>query len=168
MSYAIVYSSRTGNTKLLAEKMHAELSEEYCIYYGTPDDKALNADMLFVGFWTDKGTCDVETKQFLEKLHNKKVFLFGTAGFGGSQQYFDSILERVKEILPEDNHVVGTFMCQGKMPMAVRKRYEAMQEKAPQDDKIKMMIDNFDRAASHPDEEDLHRLRNMIAELNAE
>ena len=43
-----------------------------------------------------------------------------------------------------------------------------MQEKAPQDDKIKMMIDNFDRAASHPDEEDLHRLRNMIAELNAE
>ena len=59
-------------------------------------------------------------------------------------------------------------MCQGKMPQSVRKRYEAMQEKAPQDDKIKMMIDNFDRAASHPDEEDLHRLRNMIAELNAE
>ena len=54
------------------------------------------------------------------------------------------------------------------MPQSVRKRYEAMQEKAPQDDKIKMMIDNFDRAASHPDGEDLHRLRNMIAELNAE
>ena len=59
-------------------------------------------------------------------------------------------------------------MCQGKMPQSVRKRYEAMQEKAPHDDKIKMMIDNFDRAASHPDEDDLHRLRNMIAELNAE
>lgn len=59
-------------------------------------------------------------------------------------------------------------MCQGKMPQSVKKRYEAMQEKAPQDDKIKMMIDNFDRAASHPDEADLIRLRDMLGEFNAE
>ena len=58
-------------------------------------------------------------------------------------------------------------MCQGKMPQSVRKRYEAMQEKDPQDSKIQMMIDNFDRAASHPDKADLNRLSDMAAKLDA-
>ncbi len=166
MSYAIVYSSRTGNTKLLAEKMHAELSEEYCVYYGRPDDKALNADLLFVGFWTDKGTCDEDTKHFLEKLHDKKVFLFGTAGFGGSQQYFDSILERVKGILPEDNHVIGSFMCQGKMPMSVRRYYESNLCDGKNQKEVEKMIENFDMALVHPDETDMSALVNSTKHIN--
>ena len=55
-------------------------------------------------------------------------------------------------------------MCQGKMPQSVRKRYEAMQEKNPQDEKVKMMIENYDRAQTHPDEEDLIHLREAVAE----
>lgn len=47
-----------------------------------PDD----AECIFVGFWTDKGTCDDNITAFLNKLENKKVFLFGTAGFGGEQR----------------------------------------------------------------------------------
>lgn len=36
---------------------------------------------------------------YLHQLENKKVFLFGTVGFGGESSYFDQILERVKRIL---------------------------------------------------------------------
>lgn len=83
MSYAIVYSSKTGNTRLLADAIR-EVAGDDCIYFGEPSDAALSADILYVGFWTDKGTCDSTVADFLKKLDGKKVFLFGTAGFGGS------------------------------------------------------------------------------------
>lgn len=66
MSYAIVFSSQTGNTKLLAEALKNSLPQEECLYIGTPDPKALNADTLYVGFWTDKGKrrcCIVELSE---------------------------------------------------------------------------------------------------------
>ena len=58
MSYAIVFSSKTGNTKLLADTLHACLPQENCCYFGTPDPAAMEADDLYVGFWTDKGNAD--------------------------------------------------------------------------------------------------------------
>ena len=91
MSYAIVFSSKTGNTKLLADALHACLPQENCCYFGTPDPAAMKADDLYVGFWTDKGNADGSTLDFLKQLHGKSIFLFGTAGFGGSEEYFNKI-----------------------------------------------------------------------------
>ena len=88
MSYAIVFSSKTGNTKLLADTLHACLPQENCCYFGTPDPAAMEADDLYVGFWTDKGNADESTLDFLKQLHSKNIFLFGTAGFGGSEEYY--------------------------------------------------------------------------------
>ena len=48
MSYAIVFSSKTGNTKLLADTLHACLPQENCCYFGTPDPAAMEADDLYV------------------------------------------------------------------------------------------------------------------------
>ena len=97
MSYAIVFSSKTGNTKLLADTLHACLPQENCCYFGTPDPAAMEADDLYVGFWTDKGNADESTLDFLKQLHGKNIFLFGTAGFGGSEEYFNKILKKVGE-----------------------------------------------------------------------
>ena len=170
MKYAVIYESATGNTKMLADEIRTALGEDKCVCFGTPEElqsKAEDADLLFLGFWTDKGECSEKIGKYMETLHGRKVFLFGTAGFGGSEQYFVQILNRVSAHLPKDNTVAVTYMCQGKMPQSVRKRYEAMQEKDPQDSKIQMMIDNFDRAASHPDKADLNRLSDMAAKLDA-
>lgn len=156
MKYSIVYSSRTGNTEMLAEKLKTKLPENECVYYGEPDDKALEAGLIFAGFWTDKGDGDEKAASFLEKLRGKKVFLFGTAGFGESSTYFDRILAHVEQHLDPSNTVDGTFMCQGKMPMTVRTHYESMMPRDPE--KVQGMIENFDRALSHPDEKDLEML----------
>ena len=126
MSYAIVFSSKTGNTKLLADTLHACLPQENCCYFGTPDPAAMEADDLYVGFWTDKGTADESTLDFLKQLHGKNIFLFGTAGFGGSEEYFNKILKKVERSLDRSNTVFGRYMCQGKMPLSVRQRYEGM------------------------------------------
>ena len=68
MSYSIVYSSRTGNTALLAQAIREALPQEECSYFGAPHAEALAADTIYVGFWTDKGTCDEQTAHFLQSL----------------------------------------------------------------------------------------------------
>lgn len=158
MSYAIVYSSRTGNTKALADAIREVLPPEDCCYFGPPDAAALAAQRLYIGFWTDKGTCDGETAAFLGQITNQQVFLFGTAGFGGAPAYFEKILNAAQENLSDSAQVVGRYMCQGKMPMGVRRRYEAMEESPNR----QVMLDNFDRALSHPDQQDLEALKNAI------
>ena len=154
MKYAIVYSSRTGNTELLAQRLRDSLPKEDCLYVGPPNKEALAAEKLYVGFWTDKGTCDESIAAFLRSITHQQVFLFGTAGFGGAPAYFEKILTAVKENLSETATVTGSYMCQGKMPVSVRKRYESMEKSAGR----QAMLDNFDRALSHPNEQDFSAL----------
>lgn len=161
MKYAICYSSRTGNTGKLAEAIRQTLPVLDCVYCGAPHVAANSADVIFAGFWTDKGTCDSQMGEFLQTLENKKVFLFGTAGFGGSEAYFTQILERVQANVPASCEIVGTFMCQGKMPDVVRERYAAM-EPSPKRD---MMLENFQKALAHPNEDDLTALTKLVQDL---
>ena len=106
MKCAIVYSSKTGNTRELAEVLRSCIPQEDLLYFGKPDESALRAERICAGFWTDKGSCDEETAKFLEKIQNREVFLFGTAGFGGSDEYFDRILVSVKEKLGSGCRVI--------------------------------------------------------------
>lgn len=158
MSYAIVYSSRTGNTAQLAQAIREALPPEDCRYFGTPDPAALAAETVYVGFWTDKGTCDQETAAFLQTLTRQQVFLFGTAGFGGAPAYFQQILGRVQALLGPEVQVLGTYMCQGKMPQAVRSRYQAMEDSP----RRTAMLANFDQALTHPDAQDLAQLQAAV------
>ena len=162
MSYAIVYSSKTGNTKILADTLHDCLPQEGCDYFGVPDPAAMEADTLYVGFWTDKGKADESTSDFLKQLRGKQVFLFGTAGFGGSEEYFNKILKAVQKDLHSSNTVIGSFMCQGKMPVSVRQRYEAMKAKPLHIPNLDALIENFDKALSHPDAADLEQLKQAV------
>ena len=161
MRYAVVFTSKTGNTRLLAEDIHKQLGEEECGYFGAPDAAALTVDMVFAGFWTDRGSCDGEMAAFLESLTTQKLFLFGTAGFGGDPAYFEKILETVKSHVAATVSVIGTYMCQGQMPLAVRRRYEAMEDSP----RRQMMLDNFDRALGHPDQQDLDGLTAVLPSL---
>lgn len=162
MKYAIVYSSKTGNTKILAEKLRDMLPRKECVYIGSLNADALAADRLYIGFWTDKGTCDADTTAFLKTVRKKEVFLFGTAGFGGDQSYFDKILKKVQGHLNGDVKVIGSYMCQGKMPISVRDRYEKMAKAPIHMPNIEKMIENFDAALSHPDASDLKRLESDV------
>ena len=63
----VVYNSLTGNTKMLADTIQNVL----------PDND--NDDIVFVGFWTDKGNADSKTIEYLKLLRNKKIFLFASA-----------------------------------------------------------------------------------------
>ena len=160
--YSIVFSSLTGNTKKLADTIRAVLPKEDCEYFGTPKAEELHAEMLYIGFWTDKGNADEATVRLLETLRNRRIFLFGTAGFGGSEAYFQKILDNVKRAIDPSNTVIGTYMCQGRMPQTVRERYVKMKGQPEHPANLDALIENFDRAMSHPDGEDLRALQEAV------
>lgn len=171
MSYAIVYESGTGNTELLAQTIAAALPTEDCLAFGRADevDRAVlrQADQVYAGFWTNRGDCTDEVAEVLALLVDKDVFLFGTAGFGADETYFAGVMSRVAVHLPASAQIIGSFMCQGRMPAMVRARYvqtaAAKPEQAP---RMQQLIDNFDEAAGHPNDDDLARLRAVIREAN--
>ena len=105
--YSIVFNSLTGNTKKLADTIYAVLPKENCDYFGAPKEGGLYSEMLYIGFWTEKGNADKSTLTLLSTLKGKKIFLFGTAGFGGSDAYFQKILDHVKRSIDSSNSVVG-------------------------------------------------------------
>lgn len=165
-NYSIVYSSRTGNTKKLAATIHKVLPPDSCFYYGTIDNfKDKLSKMIYIGFWTERGNADYLTIEFLKKLKNKKIFLFGTAGYGGSEDYFRNIINNVKKNIDSSNILIGTFMCQGKMPLAVKERYENMAKQNNSSVDIDKLIRNFEEALSHPDITDLERLKATLENL---
>ena len=98
----LLYTSRQ-----LAETLKNTLPDSECIYYGLPDQQALEADLICIGFWTDKGCCDEALTAFLKTVHHKQIFLFGTAGFGRSDEYFSRILTNVTNLLEPDNTLVA-------------------------------------------------------------
>ena len=55
-------------------------------------------------------------------------------------------------------------MCQGKMPQSVRERYVKMKEQPDHMTNLDAMIENFDKALSHPDADDLEKLANAVRE----
>lgn len=160
MSYAIVYSSRTGNTERLARAALEALGAEGCSYFGAPGPDASAAasaaDLVLLGSWTDKGGLDPALDPVLPSLPGHSVFLFGTCGFGGDPAYFDRVLDNFSAALPDGTKVIGRYLCQGQMPPSVRERYVSMSERDP--DRFAPMIENFDRAVGHPDEADLEGL----------
>ena len=162
MKIAIVYTTRTGNTKLLAETVRKALPADSIVYFGQPDPQALEADRIYAGFWTEKGCCDSGMAEFLKTVEDQEVFLFGTAGFGGAPDYFEKIVKRTAKNLKKSAKVVGSFLCQGKMPMSVRERYESMQKNPVHMPGIADMIRNFDMALSHPDAQDLQNAEQAV------
>lgn len=158
MKHAIVYSSVTGNTEKLAEAIKNNIDE---CYFGKPSDEALEADVIFIGFWAIGNSCGADIKKFVEKLSNKKVFIFGTVGYGNTKEYFDGILNNVKANIPESNTIIGSYACQGKVSEAkVAKIKEDMPEK------YESIKGNLEESVNHPNEEDINLLISEIEKLN--
>ena len=158
MKICVLYDSVTGNTRMLAEVIEKK-------YAALLTENPAEADVVFLGSWTDKGSFSEKMKEQAEKIHGKKVFIFGTCGFGGSPEYYERLFERAAALLDESNMVIGHYYCQGRMPMAVKDRYVSMLREHPEDKKLEASIQNFEEALTHPDSEDLEKLSEALDEL---
>lgn len=156
----IIYDSNTGNTKLLATTIH-QLYPDSTISHVNQVDEVIG-DTLYLGSWCDKGNMTEAMQNLVHTLHPKKIFIFGTCGFGKDQKYFDMIANRMASSIPSDNEVFGTFVCQGKIDPKFQKKYEDMLTDEKTRKQAEMMLDNFKLAESHPDHNDLQALETKL------
>ena len=166
MTEAIIYDSLSGNTESLAKEIK---SIKKNAYYEKINDKLIEElpeyDIYYIGSPIIKGMCTDKIKHILQKLENKKIFLFITTGYKG-ENYYESLTKRILEIIPKSNQILGAFFCQGKMQDAVKERYIKLIKEHPEDKNLKVSLENFEQAKTHPDQKDKKDLIEKIQELS--
>ena len=146
MPACIVYSSRTGNTRRVAEHLAGQLGMPLFSVSDAPDSSAY--DTYALGFWTLRGAPDPRMAAFMQTLHGKRVFFFGTMAAWPDSPHAAQCAARAAEILEAGcNAVLGHFLCQGRMDPAVfaKRRHPKTPER----------LYRIRAAQSHPDADDL-------------
>ena len=165
LDYLVLYESETGNTKKIATEIFSALPgmSKDLINFAERDEFP-EARVYFVGFGVHCGTCSASLGHFLSGLSDKNIALFGTCGAGKCPEYFQNIENSAKIWIEDDNHYLGAFFCQGKMPLAVRHKYEALIEHSDPKDrkKIEFQLRNFDEAMVHPDKYDYQHADSFV------
>ena len=119
MNIAIVYKSVTGNTKIIADKIKEKLGDNVK-YFGEPKE-GIEAELYFVGSWTDKGMCCKEIENFMKSLENKQIIYFGTAGFGDSKEYYEMLFNRITQ---KDIHDMELILAKCSISDGIRVQLE--------------------------------------------
>lgn len=163
MKTLVVYSSRTGNTKKVAEAM-AEAAPGCALHPVESAPAADGFDVVAVGYWVDKGMPDERARAYMDTVHHKKVVLFGTLGAWPDSEHAVDCMRRSEALVGASglgNTVLGSFLCQGKVDPKV---VAAMQNMAGD---IHPMTPErqarLEEAARHPDEEDCRRAHAAFA-----
>mgnify|MGYP000800818924 FL=1 len=115
MKSLVLWSSRTGNTKAIAEAVYEALPGEKDIFEEGRQPSVDGYDLIFVGFWGFRRGADFTARRTIESLHGKKVAIFATAGTYPDSQAARDYLDNAAALLPEDSECLGTFISQGRV-----------------------------------------------------
>ena len=111
MKVLISVSSKTGNTSKIAEAIHAALPEaELHNVESAPDP--VGFDLIFMGFWVDKGTADEKAQEYMRKIGKTNIAIFGTLGAYPDSQHAHDSLKKVEELL-SNCRIIDHYLCQG-------------------------------------------------------
>ena len=163
MRFLLVYSSRTGNTRKVAEAVFEALPEPKEFYPVEEAPRADEYDFVLLGFWVDKGNADEKAANYLEGIKNKKIFLFGTLGAYPDSEHARNCLEKVKKT-SQENDILGTFLCQGKVDPDLLKWMNENLKNDPRHSLTPERKEMLREAEKHPDVDDLTEAGNMVRE----
>ena len=162
MKSLIVYSSRTGNTRAVAEAVHSVFPEPCRI---TPVEEAPDPgayDFIAVGYWVDKGMPDKKARAYMKTIKGKKVGLFGTLGAYPDSEHADDCRAKAMALMA-GNGVLGQFLCQGKIdPNVLEMMAKMASDHHPMTEERKARIEE---AKKHPNEADFSAARQMFKEI---
>ena len=172
MKSIVIYSSLTGNTKQVAEAITSVLpAGTPCVSMKELPSDIASYDLVFAGFWVDKGTANKEARDVLGTLHNPHIALFATAGVPPQMAHAKESLVNAANCLPDGIEPVGTFICQGKVdPKVIEMMYKmfppgSAHGQSPERDAL------HKAAETHPDEQDFANAKeftkSVLAKLQA-
>jgi flavodoxin len=151
----IVYSSKTGNTKKVAEGILKALQEKNLdVRIAAVEENPAPADWNLVGFWLDKGDMDAKAAAYIDGLKGQTLGLFGTLGAPRDSGHARTCAKKAEERTAAHNTCLGSFLCQGKIDPALVESFR----KLPSDNPHYPTGKNaalYDEAARHPDDRDI-------------
>jgi len=117
MKTLVVYSSRTGNTRLVAEAIHSIMPAraELVPVEEAPDPAGY--DFLVLGFWVNRGELDAGMLAYMDRVKGSNVGLFCTLGTWPDSKRARKSIQKAVNLL-EGNNVLGSFICQGKVSLS--------------------------------------------------
>lgn len=155
MKTLVVYSSLTGNTKMIAESIAEAIPG--CDLKAVEELPAADAyDIVFTGFWVDRGHADDKMLAYMETVRNKKVAPFFTLGAWPDSDHADHVFEDTKGRL-ENNKILSHYRCQGKVDPKLLERMKTMTNNPhPSSPEREARLKE---AAKHPDVNDCARAK---------
>lgn len=164
MKTLITYSSKTGNTKKLAEGIYEGIQFEDKVILPIKDVTSIEEyDVILVGYWVDKSGPNEEAKNFLSTIKGKKVGIFATLGYWPDTEHAWTSLKNGEALVQENNKVIGKFICQGKLD----EKIIAMFEKLPADNPHAITEEKrkrYEIAKNHPSKVDILSAVEMFQE----
>lgn len=161
MKIAVVYQSKSGNVRALAEEIYDEIDI---------NDKELvdidevidipEADFYFIGFGIHNNNCGIDVTQLFDDLVGIKYALFMSCGFYPTDKYKNRLLNNLRVWLPEHSVLVDTFLCQGRVE---KHEKDIMLSKLPQTER--QLKEMFLEGDSHPNETDLMEVRQFTRDI---
>lgn len=159
MKSLVVYSSKSGNTKKLAEAVYGYLNgeKEIATVAEAPDPDGYS--FVAVGFWLMAGQPDPDSQAFLARLkEGQDVYLFATHGAAVGSAHAENAMKKAREIAGKA-HVRATFSCPGEVNPNVL-------EKAAQKNPQPAWLADAPAAKGHPDAHDLKMVVRVLEELD--
>lgn len=153
MKFLIAYSSRTGNTKKIAEALASTAPEGSLLSRVEDHPNGDDYDVIFAGYWLDRGAPDGNAKTFLRSLHGKRIVLFETLGASPTSEHAYAAFANAGKFLTEDNQILGVLAFQGAVDPAL---IEMMKKMPPGSAHHSAEMEAATHeAAKHPNKEDL-------------
>jgi flavodoxin len=153
----IVYSSKTGNTKKLAEGIRRGLEEEGFGVRLSPVEEnppPAGAAWILAGYWADRGNADAKALEYIGGLQGQNVGVFGTLGAYPDSEHAQNLAKKVEAFAAEKNTALGSFICQGKVDPALIEKFKNLPPGNPHamnEERRK----RHEEAAKHPNEQDI-------------
>ena len=163
MKTLVVYSSRTGNTKKVAQAMAEVMPGCELLPVEEAPSSVDQYDVTAVGYWVDRGMPDAATCAWLEGVRNARLAFFGTLGAWPDSDHARECMARGEALALEPargNVVLGSWLCQGRVDPKVLEIMARMAgDVHPMTEERKARIAE---AARHPDDEDCRRAQAFI------
>jgi len=155
--WAVIYSSVTGNTKLVAEAIARAAGEdgtEVDVFrvQDAPADVS-GYDVVVLGYWLRLGAPDPLMLKYMGGVHGTNVVFVQTHGTEPTSEHAVTSFARAGYALGDGCEILGTFGCMGKINPALQERRKNAGPDDPHGGPHSLA--RWKRAASHPDEEDL-------------
>ncbi|MBS9776040.1 MAG: flavodoxin [Fusobacterium sp.] len=163
MKTLIIYSSLTGNTKLVCEKAFEYLNGEKEIF-AVEQKKEINFDEfdnVIVGTWVDRGTADAKARKFISELADKNVYFIATLGAAVDSDHGKKCIKNISALCSKRNNFVDGILARGKVSDDLKKKIHAFPLNI-----IHKFVPNIKKivieAEPHPNEEDFARVKDFI------